>query len=185
MSGFFMLRRGFFQNAVRELSGQGFKILLDLLASSPRPLVIRELPYEFRERRHGESKLDTVVAWEFMMLISESSSATSSRCGSPFSRSSALWGSPLHLAALWAVLRLAGQPFAAAQAKATMAAMTSNFFLNNLFTYRDQRLKGWRALRGLLYPPTPSARLERRPTSASRPTCSPPTKSGGSSASPG
>ena len=37
MSGFFMLRRAAFDGAVRNLSGQGFKILLDLFASSPRP----------------------------------------------------------------------------------------------------------------------------------------------------
>ena len=33
---------------------------------------------------------------------------------------------------------------------AALVAMTSNFFLNNLFTYRDQRLMGWRLLRGLV-----------------------------------
>jgi dolichol-phosphate mannosyltransferase len=71
MSGFFMLRREVLEGAVRRLSGQGFKILLDLLASSPRPLRFRELPYEFRERQRGESKLDTLVAWEYMMLIAD------------------------------------------------------------------------------------------------------------------
>jgi dolichol-phosphate mannosyltransferase len=29
-------------------------------------------------------------------------------------------------------------------------AMTANFFLNNFFTYADKRLKGSRALRGLI-----------------------------------
>src|SRR6266851_5588102 len=38
MSGFFMMRRGVFEDAMRHLSGHGFKILLDLLASSPRPV---------------------------------------------------------------------------------------------------------------------------------------------------
>ena len=38
MSGFFMLRREVLEGALRRLSGQGFKILLDILASSPRPL---------------------------------------------------------------------------------------------------------------------------------------------------
>jgi dolichol-phosphate mannosyltransferase len=71
MSGFFMLRREVLEGAVRRLSGQGFKILLDLLASSPRPPRFRELPYEFRERQRGESKLDTLVAWEYMMLIAD------------------------------------------------------------------------------------------------------------------
>ena len=67
MSGFFMLRRDVLEEALRRLSGQGFKILLDILASSPRPLRVRELPYEFRERQRGESKLDTRVAWEYII----------------------------------------------------------------------------------------------------------------------
>jgi dolichol-phosphate mannosyltransferase len=71
MSGFFMPRREVLEGALRSLSGQGFKILLDILAPSPRSLRFRELPYEFRERQHGESKLDTRVAWEYMMLIAE------------------------------------------------------------------------------------------------------------------
>ncbi|HUE19423.1 MAG TPA: polyprenol monophosphomannose synthase, partial [Stellaceae bacterium] len=67
MSGFFMFKRPVFEAAVRKLSGQGFKILLDLLASSPTPPRLKELPYEFRQRQFGESKLDTMVAWEFGM----------------------------------------------------------------------------------------------------------------------
>jgi hypothetical protein len=59
MSGFFMLRREVLEGALRRLCGHGFKILLDILASSPRPLRAKELPYEFRKRQHGESKLDT------------------------------------------------------------------------------------------------------------------------------
>src|SRR5260221_9147475 len=64
LSGFFMCRREVFESAVRRLSGQGFKILLDLLASSSRPLRVCELPFEFRNRRPGETKLDTLVEWE-------------------------------------------------------------------------------------------------------------------------
>ena len=65
MSGFFMLRREVLEGALRRLSRQGFKILLDILASSLRPLRVSELPYEFRERQHGESKLDTRITWEY------------------------------------------------------------------------------------------------------------------------
>jgi dolichol-phosphate mannosyltransferase len=61
LSGFFMCRREVFEGALRHMSGQGFKVLLDLLASSPKPLRVRELPYKFRERQHGESKLDTLI----------------------------------------------------------------------------------------------------------------------------
>ena len=66
-----MFRREVFESAMRSLSGQGFKILLDLMASSPQPLSVVELPYEFRKRRHGESKLDVLVAWEYGMLLAD------------------------------------------------------------------------------------------------------------------
>ena len=62
MSGFFIMRRKAFDEAVRQLSQQGFKILLDLFASAPRPLRFAEVPYQFGLRQHGESKLDSMAA---------------------------------------------------------------------------------------------------------------------------
>ena len=50
---------------------------------------------------------------------------------------------------LWTGLAVLGLGFRLAQAVATIVAMTSNFFLNNQFTYRDQRLGGVELLRGL------------------------------------
>ncbi len=150
MSGFFMMRRDFFEDAVRRLSGQGFKILLDLLASSPRPARLIELPYEFRPRRFGESKLDTLVAWEFGMLIADKLIGHLVPVRFALFAFIGLLGLFIHLIVLGSALHAAGLGFTAAQTAATIVAMTSNFFLNNLFTYRDQRLKGWGALRGLL-----------------------------------
>ena len=83
MSGFFMMRRGAFDRAVHNLSGQGFKILLDLLASSPEPMRVKELPYEFRQRRFGTSKLDTLVAWEFGVLSRQAHRSPRSRALCP------------------------------------------------------------------------------------------------------
>jgi len=71
MSGFFVVKREVVDEAAPRLSGIGFKILLDLLASAPRPLRWRELPYTFRTRHAGESKLDSMVAWEYLMLIAD------------------------------------------------------------------------------------------------------------------
>jgi dolichol-phosphate mannosyltransferase len=150
MSGFFMLRREVLEPALRRLSGQGFKILLDILASSPRPLQFRELPYEFRERQHGESKLDTRVAWEYMMLIADK------LIGHVVPVRFALFafvggiGLFIHMAVLWFALTVLGAAFDPAQASAAVAAMTSNFFINNFFTYRDRRLRGLGLLRGLV-----------------------------------
>jgi len=148
MSGFFMLRRDIFETAVRDLSGQGFKILLDLLASLPTPPRLKELPYQFRNRRYGESKLDTMVTWEFGMLLADKLVGHIVPVRFALFALIGALGVVVDLIVLWAALAV-GTSFIAAQAVATVVAMTSNFFLNNVFTYRDQRLKGWRLWRGL------------------------------------
>src|SRR5258708_10427074 len=71
MSGFFLVERDAFTDAMRSLSGQGFKLLLDIFASSPRPLAFADVPLTFRQRAYGEIKLDTMVAWEYLMLLLE------------------------------------------------------------------------------------------------------------------
>jgi dolichol-phosphate mannosyltransferase len=149
LSGFFMCRREIFEAALRRMSGQGFKVLLDLLASSPEPPRVRELPYSFRERQHGESKLDTMIAWEYGMLLADK--LVGRFVPVRFALFGMIGGLGLlvHLAVLWVALNLAAVEFGAAQAVATLVAMTSNFVLNNQFTYRDQRLHGLGLLRGL------------------------------------
>ena len=150
MSGFFMLRREVLEGALQRLSGQGFKILLDILASSPQSVPLRELPYEFRDRRRGESKLDTVAAWEYMMLIADKLIGHSVPVRFALFAFVGGVGLFVHMSILWFVLTVAGVAFDPAQAAASVAAMTSNFFLNNLFTYRDRRLRGLALLRGLV-----------------------------------
>jgi dolichol-phosphate mannosyltransferase len=81
MSGFFMIRRATFHRIVRRLSGEGYKILLDLIASAPEPLRLVELPYTFRERTAGKSKVDSAVVWEYLLLLPIRNSATLSRHG--------------------------------------------------------------------------------------------------------
>ena len=150
MSGFFMCRREVFEGAVRRLSGQGFKILLDLMASSPQPLRVRELPYKFRKRRYGESKLDVLVAWEYGTLLADK--LIGHIVPVRFALFALIGGLGLfiHMAVLLSGLTLVALSFVAAHTVATLVAMTSNFFLNNLFTYRDQQLRGWQLVRGLL-----------------------------------
>jgi dolichol-phosphate mannosyltransferase len=54
------------------------------------------------------------------------------------------------MATLYAGFEFAKQPFLYSQIAATILAMTWNYFLNNVFTFKDLRLKGWRILTGLL-----------------------------------
>jgi dolichol-phosphate mannosyltransferase len=148
MSGFFMLSRRAFERTARRLSGNGFKILLDLFASAPTPYRFKELPYVFGQRIHGESKLDSLVIWEYLMLLLDK------RVGRwvpvRFVLFAAIGGSGVivHLAALR--LALIYLNFPVAQALGTVCAMTTNFLFNNMLTYRDQRLYGLKLINGLL-----------------------------------
>ncbi len=150
MSGFFLLRRATFDALAPRLSGRGFKILLDLLLSATPPLRVVEVPYAFRARVAGESKLDAGVLLEFLRLLVDR--ATGGWVPWRFVSFAAVGavGVLVHLAALQAGVRGLGLGFVAAQWGATFAAMTANFFLNNGITYRDVRLRGARLVGGLL-----------------------------------
>ncbi len=147
MSGFFVLRRSFFEQTARRLSGQGFKILLDLFASAPRPVRFAELPYVFRPRHSGASKLNTLVVLEYVILLSDKLLGPSIPARFVVFALVGLFGLCIHLLALALAHKVLLVPFFASQVIATFAAMTVNFNLNNRLTWRDRPLAG----RGLLY----------------------------------
>ena len=149
MSGFFMIRRDAFLRAVRNLSGEGYKILLDLFASSPIPLRFAELPFTFQERVAGESKLDSAVMWEYLLLIVDKRLGHILPARFIMFSLVGLSGVGVHLGTLWAAHKLAGIDFGIAQTLATFVAMTSNYWLNNMLTYRDRRRRGLGFLTGL------------------------------------
>ncbi len=150
MSGFFMIRRDRFEQLAPQLSTQGFKILLDIVATARGDLRVKEIPYTFGSRLHGESKLDSMVALDFLGLV------LAKLTGDVVSLRFLLFamvgsiGLFVHFAALYIALEGFDLPFPNAQGAAALCAMTSNFVLNNFLTYRDQRLKGFAILRGLL-----------------------------------
>jgi dolichol-phosphate mannosyltransferase len=148
MSGFFLMSRDAFDRTVRRLSGQGFKILLDLFASTPQPYRFKELPYLFRPRLYGESKLDALVVWEYLMLLLDKMVGHVVPVRFVLFAAVGTSGVAVHLTTLRLMLTATGFPVA--QAVASLMAMTSNFALNNLLTYRDKRLRGFRFLTGLL-----------------------------------
>ena len=149
MSGFFAFRADVLNPAVRNLSNLGFKILLDLLASSPRPLRLKEVPYEFRNRHAGESKLDSQAMWDYLMLLLDKLVGHIVPVRFIAFGLVGAVGVVLHFAVLTTLFRWMELHFAVSQASATIAAMISNFALNNALTFRDMRLKGWRWARGL------------------------------------
>lgn len=150
MSGFFMIRRDAIDGIAPNLATGGFKLLLDILASAPESLKIVEMPYQFRPRQLGTSKLDALVIADFLgLLLSKLSGNTISPRFFLFALVGAT-GLVVHLATLRTVLTTTHIPFNAAQFTAALVAMTSNFFLNNALTFRDRRLTGAAAFKGLL-----------------------------------
>ena len=150
MSGFFMLPRPLFEDLARGLNGQGFKILLDLVLSSAAPLRVLEVPARFRERTAGESKMDALVMIQFggLLLDKVLGGLLPLRFFS-FALVGAL-GVLVHLSVLAFMRQATPLSFEADQTIATVVAMAFNFELNNMITYRDQRLTGARLWRGLL-----------------------------------
>jgi dolichol-phosphate mannosyltransferase len=150
MSGFFMIRRDRFEQLAPQLSTQGFKILLDVVATARGELKVREIPYTFASRLHGTSKLDSMVALDFVgLVLAKLTRDVISLRFLLFAMVGSI-GLFVHLATLFVTLEIFEFSFPEAQGCAALLAMTSNFILNNFLTYRDQRLKGFAILRGLL-----------------------------------
>lgn len=150
MSGFFMMRRESLDAIAPELANEGFKLLFDILVSSRRnEFRVVELPYSFLPRLHGTSKFDARNAIEFFALTL---SRFSGRRLPPRFFSFALVGGTgvgVQLASLGLALS-AGVGFLVAEIGATIAAMTSNFLLNNALTYSDRRVTGRQLIPALL-----------------------------------
>ncbi|HEY6868249.1 MAG TPA: glycosyltransferase family 2 protein [Novosphingobium sp.] len=158
MSGYFMLRTETLRRDAHRLSGVGFKILLDILATIDAPLRIKEFPMNFAARAEGESKLDQTVVFEFLVGLYDK------WLGRFIPTRFALFGTvgalgvAVQLGALWLLLHLVfgerfvyghwsnGTIFNVANTLAAVIAMTFNFVLNNELTYSDKRLRGFAPL---------------------------------------
>ncbi|MGJ8529536.1 glycosyltransferase [Maritalea sp.] len=153
MTGFFMLKRERFEQVVPKLSSEGFKILLDIIATARnmgKPLDIGEVGFKFRARHDGESKMSPLVAAQFLGL------ALSKIMGGLLPVSFILFaavgavGVVVHLATLTFAAERMAFNFTNAQLLATLVAMISNFHLNNILTYANQRLRGFKYWQGML-----------------------------------
>lgn len=154
MSGFFLLRRTLFNEVVPGLSKDGFKILLDIIVSANRKrkgqLAIVEVPYTFRPRFAGESKMSALIVAQFLgLLVSKISRGILPTSFLLFSLVGAS-GVVVHMAMLTFAFEVLNFNFANSQLVATLVAMTTNFILNNELTYADKKLRGRHFWTGLL-----------------------------------
>lgn len=151
MSGYFMLRAETVRADAHRLSGVGFKILLDILATVDTALRVKEFPLNFAARAEGESKLDRTVVFEFLVGLYDR------WLGRIIPTRFALFGTigaagvVVHMAVLATFLQIFGgtlkgqlvSSFELGQTIAALVAMTFNFVLNNALTYSDKRLSGF------------------------------------------
>jgi dolichol-phosphate mannosyltransferase len=149
MSGFFMVRRSRFVEIAPQLQVAGFKILADMLAVTRGAWRVVEIPYQFRERQFGDSKMDSTVALEFLGLL------VARKTGGLVSIKFVLFGFVgvvgvfVQLAVVGLALQLWPGSFGWAQGCGVAVAIANNFWLNNMLTYRDRALKGLAFWRGL------------------------------------
>jgi dolichol-phosphate mannosyltransferase len=150
MSGFFAMRRSLLEEVVHDLSGLGFKILLDIVATARRPVAVEEVPLVFRARVAGTSKLDSLVAWEYAMLLVDK--LVGRYVPVRFLAFAAIGGLGVlvHLTVLELAFKAERFEFVSAQAIAVGVSMVFNYTVNNLLTYRDRRRRGLQWLTGLL-----------------------------------
>ena len=151
MSGFFMVQREIVARLAPRLSPDGFKILVDVVLSAGGRLKIVEVPYVFRPRQAGESKLSPLVGLDFLGLVAHHATGGLLPIRFVLFASIGAIGLVVHLLVLTGLVEALGlQDFAAGQIAATIVAMGSNFLLNNEITYRAYRYRGLGMVGGFL-----------------------------------
>ncbi|WP_438382068.1 glycosyltransferase family 2 protein [Asaia sp. BMEF1] len=148
MSGFFAMRRPVFEQAVPRLTGTGFKILLELVLSVPHTARLIEVPFVFRPRVAGESKLSPLVMVQFLGMLIERACGGWLPTRFVIFAAVGLVGIAVNLL-ISETARFAGANFQISQVVGTACAILVNFQLNNRVTYLDRPLRGKRWLPGL------------------------------------
>ncbi len=148
MSGFFAIHRDIIDKSAEGLQRRGFKILLDILTTKDLPLILREVPYTFRERTEGSTKLSYSVMFDFAWLLLQKYMRQMAYIRFIIFCCIGLSGVLVHLAVLGALHIGMDISFIMAQSIATFGAMTSNYILNNTITFAEQKLVGKNLLIG-------------------------------------
>lgn len=150
MSGFFIVRRGFFLEVMDRLDGRGFKLLLDMLASSARRVRLGEVGYRFRNRYHGESKLGPTVIAEYLLMIAKKLASKLLSMRPLTFAGVGTTGAILQLGLFYFLYRMCHGGLVSSQIVSILAAILANFALNNRYTFHDYTVQGAPASLSLL-----------------------------------
>lgn len=138
MSGYFMMRREDFLRVRDQLDGNGFKILLEIVARL-RPRKLREVPYTLRPRTAGKSKVSARIAAAYLRQLWRLS-FLQKYLPTEFVKFALVGGSGVvvNLTAMALILRLSASRDWRASALASLIATLNNYILNNFWTFRDR-----------------------------------------------
>ncbi|MDH4262081.1 MAG: glycosyltransferase family 2 protein [Spirochaetia bacterium] len=148
MSGFFGIRKEIFENSIDKINPRGFKLLLELLAHNPDSKV-HEIGFTFNKRLHGKSKLNTNVIIDYMEALYDLSFGKYLPLRFLKYSIIGLTGLLLYQLFIWIGLNLLEISKYYSIALGIEAAILSNYFLNNFWTFRDYRHKSIYIITGL------------------------------------
>ncbi|TSA17028.1 MAG: glycosyltransferase family 2 protein [Nitrosopumilales archaeon] len=148
MSGFFAFKRNIINNI--KFDAIGYKILLEILVKA-RGVKVKEIPYEFINRKEGSSKLDTSIAIDYVKslwklyrygkTIREKEKRVSVRFLSKAGRFYTVGASGLlvnYLVSFLFGVVLSNLWYIYATMIGIVFSMTSNFILNKVWTFEDR-----------------------------------------------
>ncbi|MFL6523061.1 MAG: glycosyltransferase [Nitrososphaera sp.] len=149
VSGFFAFRREIIKGI--KFDAIGYKMLLEILVKA-KGARVKEIPYTFTNRRMGASKLDTDVMFDYIRSvmrlyrygksITPKEKRTSVRFLSKAGRFYTVGASGLLLNYIASLLFNAFAPnlwFLYSTIIGILISMTSNFFLNKIWTFEDRK----------------------------------------------
>lgn len=148
MSGYFAVRREVVDRVAPQLSGIGFKLLLDIVLSAGPSLRVREIPLTFGFRAHGESKLSPRVIWDYCMMLADHRTGGRLPLGMLSYGAIATIALAAHMLCLWLAVDLYGLALATAQGIAAVIACIATYGIREALSYH--RRGSWRWYLGLL-----------------------------------
>ena len=150
MSGCFVFKTISCMEEIKKIDVNGFKFLYELLALTKGKLKIKEIPLQFKSRKFGYSKLDIAVIWDFVIsLIHTFINRIIPRKAISFGVVGSI-GVLVHLAMVYFLISITSLSFIQVLPFAGVSAASSNFLINNMFTFRNKRLRGIGLFYGLL-----------------------------------
>jgi dolichol-phosphate mannosyltransferase len=139
MSGLFMFKRPVIKDA--SLKPTGYKILLEILIEG-RFDKVTEVPFHFKVREKGESKLSSKTQIDYLKHLYSLMKRSGELARFIKFVAVGLSGVVVNLGAYWIFTRVAGLNNYLAVAFSFEASVISNFLLNNFFTFSDRRARG-------------------------------------------